>query len=276
MADSDNSLDLSEERWGKLFSARLSVIQNQKPNLATCALGAGVVHALIRASVLPVLITLSAPDDLAYRTVPVAVRTALPVPVASAPGSGEFAEVLMFGEGDVEELVLPAPVPLAGSGPDLPAQRALTERIPLIEQAGLSGAVRAPARPETIAPVLSQGARSAEGVEVSIVARLPDFMPAAVPHPKPKPKFKPDAASLKTAPAAAERKKPLPVSKKKAGPKPPPKSRPVARARPQPAPRPSRPVASARPQPAPKQNLGGFLGGGPAATMKEFPLPASR
>ncbi len=112
-------------------------------------------------------------------------------------------------------LVLPAPVPLAGSGPHLPAQRALTERIPLIEQAGLSGAVRAPARPETIAPVLSQGARSAEGVEVSIVARLPDFMPAAVPHPKPKPKFKPDVVSLKTAPAAAERKKPLPVSKNK-------------------------------------------------------------
>ncbi len=52
------------------------------------------------------LITLPAPDDLAYRAVPVAVRTALPVPVASTPGSGEFAEGLMFGEGDVEELVL--------------------------------------------------------------------------------------------------------------------------------------------------------------------------
>lgn len=253
------------------FALDYSVIRHHKPSLAACAFGAGLVHVLIVAAVLPVLITLPAPDGLTQRTVsvPVAVRTALPVPVASAAGSGEFAEVLLFGEGDVDEVALPAAVPLKGSGPDLPVQRALTEPVPLIQQAGLSGAVRAPARPETIAPVPAHGARSAEEVERSIIARLPDFMPDTLPRPK----LKPDAASLTAAPAAASGTKPRPAARRKS--KPQPQSRPVAKARPQSASGSGRPVAGTRPQPAPPA-FGNFFSGGVGRSMKEFPLPASR
>lgn len=234
------------------------MIQYQKPSLSTCAFGAGAVHVLMLASVLPVMITLPSPDDAAQGTVavPVAVRTALPAPLASAAASnpGAFSEVLMYGEGDVDEVVLPAAVPLAVAGPDLPAQSALTERVPLIKQAALSSAVEAPAA-MTIAPVMAPDATSAEDVDVSLVARLEDFMPDTVPHPLRKPAL----SAVKRAPTIAKR--PSPAAKKKARRKPAPSSRRVTKAQP-----------AAPPKPA----FGGFLGGSRASSMKEFPLPASR
>ena len=210
------------------------------------------------AAVLPVMITLPSPDDAAQGAVavPVVVRTALPAPLASAAASnpGAFSEVLMYGEGDVDEVVLPAAVPLAVAGPDLPAQIALTERVPLIKQAVLSGAVEAPAA-MTIAPVTAPGSTYPAGIEVNILARLEDFMPDTVPRPLRKPAL----SSLKRAPAIAKR--PSPAAKKKARRKPAPSSRRVTKA---------------QPKAPPKPAFGGFLGGSRASSMKEFPLPASR
>lgn len=236
------------------------MIQDQKPSLSTCAFGVGAVHVLVLAAILPVMITLPSPDDPASGTVavPVAVRTALPAPFVSTAMSdpGAFSEVLLYGEGDVDEVVLPAAVPIAARGPDLPAQSALSEVVPLIKQAALSGAVEAEAAvtiAPVIAPVMAPDVTYPENIEVNILARLPDFMPDTVPRPL----SKPELSAVRKAPAV----KRAPPAKKKARRKPAP-----------PSPR----VTKARPKASPKPGFGGFFGGGAARTMKEFPLPASR
>jgi len=210
------------------------------------------------AAVLPVMITLPSPDDRAEGTVavPVAVRTALPAPLASAAASnpGAFSEVLMYGEGDVDEVVLPAAVPLAVASPDLPTESALTEPVPLIKLAALPGTVEAAVPAVAVAPVVAPDATTAEDIDVSIVARLPDFMPDTVPHPLRKPAL----SAVERVPTV---KRPSPAAKKKARRKPAPSSRRVTKA---------------RPEAPPKPAFGNVFSGSVGRSMKEFPFPASR
>lgn len=206
----------------------------QKPSLPICVLGVGAVHVALLMGVLQVMITLPAPEDGARRTmaVPVAVRTALPAPVAStaAAGPGLFSEVILYGEGDADEIVLPAAIPVPLVHEPLPVRNAVTQVPPLIRQAALSGP-KASAPPDAIVnPVATPLAASPERASESVVARFPDFMPDVVPYPK----RKPDFASLKTAPAVVKR--PRPAAKKKVRRTPPATSRRVTKTQPQPKP----------------------------------------
>lgn len=247
------------------------MIENPKPSLTLCVLGAGAVHAALLASVLPVMITLPAPADGARATVavPVAVRTALPVPHAStaAVGPGLFSEVVLFGEGDADEIALPPALPVPLVHENLPVRNATTHELPLMRQAALSGPVTAPAPVPTVEPVATPGATPAESAGVSVIARLPDFMPDAVPYPKRKPAF----TILKDAPIAAKRR--APTAKKRA-----PAAKKNARRTPSSA---SRRVTRTEAQ-QPKSLFGGIFSappkrkGPPGRAMPEFPLPAAR
>lgn len=219
------------------------------------------------ALVLPVMITLPAPEDRARGTVAiqVVVRSAPPPFIAAAMSHpGVIPEAAIAGEGDADEAAwtAPADVEVTGALPDMPEQVPVREEGRLIEEAALAGLV-APAPPaDAAAPVDVPDATLLEGtpapaleedVELDTVASIegevsaePEFMPDVVPRPSRKPKL-------------------VHVEQQKAEPAPEPRRR-IA------APVPARPK-TARPTPKPFKN---FLGGTRAVPMEEFPFRAGR
>jgi hypothetical protein len=238
------------------------------------------------ALVLPVMITLPAPEDRPRGTVgiQVEVRTAPPPYVSAAMSIPRIVpEAEVAGEGDLDETALappaevaaefpPADVEVTGSLPNLPEQAVVAAHAKPIKEAALVGELVAPTAPaEAAAPVdmpaeaLSEGAPERaleEEVELSTVASFegeiaeePDFMPDVVPRPLRKPSLKAvvhveqEAKPVATEPAAAPR-------------------RVVSSPRPAPTPRPTQQTV--------KPNFKSFLGGTQAVPMKEFPFPAGR
>src|SRR5665811_2540174 len=140
---------VSKERLAKLFGARPSVIHTDKPSLSVCAFGAGAAHAAVLALILPVMVTLPAPEDRAQGTVAieVAVRSAPPSPFIEASAAGPAmleGAPEGEGEGDADDAAwneLP-PEEITGALPDIPEQAPLNEApAALMEQAALSDPV---------------------------------------------------------------------------------------------------------------------------------------
>lgn len=244
------------------------MVHTDKPSLSLCAFGAGAAHVAMLALVLPVMITLPAPEDRARGTIAiqVVVRSAPPPFIAAAMAHpGIIPETEIIGEGDADEAawIVPADAEVTGALPDMPERALVREEAPLIEEAALSDPV-APAPPaDAVAAVaapsgaLLQGApvpALEENVTLDTVASIegelaeePDFMPAVVPRPARKPKF-------------------VVVQRPKVEPAPEPRPR-VA------APVQTRPAAAVQPKPKPFK---GFLGGTRAVPMAEFPFRAGR
>jgi len=233
------------------------VIHIDKPSLSVCAFGAGAAHAAVLALILPVMVTLPAPEDQAQGTVAiqVAVRSIPPASlVAAAAAAPDMLEGALAGEGDVDDTAwneLP-PQELTGALPDIPEQAPLNE----------APAVAAKPPVESADPVMNPDAalmeralESEAEMELRAVARVEATEPAAF--------SESEAVSVTV---------PLPLRK--------PAMRAVIRetveVRPAPAPRRQVPARRTTTRAAPKPVFKGFFGGRPATPMKEFPFPAGR
>ncbi len=99
---------------------------DETPSLSVCAFGAGAVHAAILALVLPVMITLPAPDDKAQGTVAIQVVVRSEPPPMLQPAMADAAVMPLpafMGEGDIDQAGVPV-VPheeIASSLPEVPA-----------------------------------------------------------------------------------------------------------------------------------------------------------
>ncbi|HUW73102.1 MAG TPA: hypothetical protein VMW05_03590 [Methyloceanibacter sp.] len=233
------------------------MIHIDKPSLSVCAFGAGAAHAAVLALILPVMVTLPAPEDQAQGTVAiqVAVRSIPPASlVAAAAAAPDMLEGALAGEGDVDDTAwneLP-PQELTGALPDIPEQAPLNE----------APAVAAKPPVESADPVMNPDAalmeralESEAEMELRAVARVEATEPAAF--------SESEAVSVTV---------PLPLRK--------PAMRAVIRetveVRPAPAPRRQVPARRTTTRAAPKPVFKGFFGGRPATPMKEFPFPAGR
>lgn len=233
------------------------MIYIDKPSLSVCAFGAGAAHAAVLALILPVMVTLPAPEDQAQGTVAiqVAVRSIPPASlVAAAAAAPDMLEGALAGEGDVDDTAwneLP-PQELTGALPDIPEQAPLNE----------APAVAAKPPVESADPVMNPDAalmeralESEAEMELRAVARVEATEPAAF--------SELEAVSVTV---------PLPLRK--------PAMRAVIRetveVRPAPAPRRQVPARRTTTRAAPKPVFKGFFGGRPATPMKEFPFPAGR
>ena len=244
------------------------MIHIDKPSLSVCAFGAGAAHAAVLALILPVMVTLPAPEDQAQGTVAiqVAVRSIPPASlVAAAAAAPDMLEGALAGEGDVDDTAwneLP-PQELTGALPDIPEQAPLNEApAAFMEQAALSDPVAAKPPVESADPVMNPDAalmeralESEAEMELRAVARVEATEPAAF--------SESEAVSVTV---------PLPLRK--------PAMRAVIRetveVRPAPAPRRQVPARRTTTRAAPKPVFKGFFGGRPATPMKEFPFPAGR
>jgi len=231
-----------------------------KPSLPVCAFGAGAAHAAVLALILPVMITLPAPDDTAQGTVAIQVIVrSTPPPFVQAAMLPQSATV--EGEGDIDEAgwAMPETEEITGALPEIPERTAVVEEAPLMEQAALSDPVEAALPLEAAAPVPAPEAALVEDapasaieeeVELSTVASIEtdelDFMPDIVPRPSRKPKL-------------------VVVEERKVEPAPEPRQRVAAPVRAR--------ATAARPAPKPFK---GFLGGTRATPMEEFPFRAGR
>lgn len=231
-----------------------------KPSLSVCAFGAGAAHAAVLALILPVMITLPAPDDTAQGTVAIQVIVrSSPPPFVQAAMLPQSATV--EGEGDIDEAgwAMPETEEITGALPEIPERAAVVEEAPLMEQAALSDPVEAALPLEAAAPVPAPEAALVEDapasaieeeVELSTVASIEtdelDFMPDIVPRPLRKPKL-------------------VVVEERKVEPAPEPRQRVAAPVRAR--------ATAARPAPKPFK---GFLGGTRATPMEEFPFRAGR
>ena len=231
------------------------MIHIDKPSLSVCALGAGAAHAAVLVLVLPVMITLPAPDDTAQGTVAIQVIVrSSPPPFVQAAMLTQAAVV--EGEGDIDEAgwAVPETEEITSALPDIPEHAAVAEEATLVEQAALSEPVEAALPAESAAPVVAPEAALVEDapapvmeedVELSTVASIetdePDFMPDVVPRP-----FRKPAITIVVEPQAKAK----------------------------PAPQPQ--VTQSRPRPPAKPKFKGFLGGTRATPMAEFPFGAGR
>lgn len=236
------------------------MIHIDKPSLSVCAFGAGAAHAAVLALVLPVMITLPAPDDTAQGTVAIQVIVrSTPPPFVQAAMLPQAA--IVEGEGDIDEAgwATPETEEITGALPEIPERTAVVEEAPLMEQAALSEPVEAAlpmdaaalvAAPETDLVEDAPAPAIEEDVELSTVASIetdePDFMPDVVPRPSRKPKL-------------------VVVEELKGEPAPEPRQRVAAPVRAR--------VTTARPAPKPFK---GLLGGTRATPMEEFPFRAGR
>gem|GEM_PF-1752880 len=259
----------------KLFGARPSVIHTDKPSLSVCAFGAGAAHAAVLALILPVMVTLPAPEDRAQGTVAieVAVRSAPPSPFIEASAAGPAmleGAPEGEGEGDADDAAwneLP-PEEITGALPDIPEQAPLNEApAALMEQAALSDPV-APTPPlESADPVMDPDAALVERapaleseaeMELRSVASIESTEPAEFTEPDavsatvPMPLRKPARAAVKETASVKDTED--------AGRKPAPRRRVTVQS----TARPAKPVFK------------GLFGGRPATPMKEFPFPAGR
>jgi len=236
------------------------VIHSDKPSLPICALGAGAAHVAMLALVLPVMITLPAPNDRAQGTVAiqVVVRSAPPPFIAAAMSKPDvIPEAELTGEGDVDDTAWTTQAAEEVTGA-LPEPAAVGEETPLIEEAALTEPVGAAPPEPAAAPVevpdaaLSESAPAPaleeDDVELDTVASIeapsdePDFMPEVVPRPLRKPSL-------------------VAVQEQRA----------------KPAPAPPRAVAATpRARPTTTKPFKGFLGGTRATPMEEFPFRAGR
>lgn len=204
------------------------MIHTDTPSLSVCAFGAGAVHAAILALVLPVMITLPAPEDRAQGTVAiqVAVRSLPPSTFIAASMSGPGAIPEAQGDADEAAWTMPVDVEVTGALQDLPEQSVVGGgEAPLIREAALAeprtSALSGAAATLVDVPAAALYARDApasaleETLELGTVASIevttsdePDFMPDVVPRPRRKPKLivveEPEAPKAK--PAATTRR----------------------------------------------------------------------
>jgi hypothetical protein len=186
------------------------VIHTDKPSLSVCAFGAGAAHAAALALVLPVMITLPAPNDWAQGTVAiqVAVHIAPPAPFIAAavmPDAGRPDGET--GEGDLDEAGwnTPPPPELAGA---LQETATLSEPV-APEMAGAAPQEVTSAAPPEITdaspheitgalPGQTERAALAEAIEQ---AALPEQVALAAPVEAAEPVVLPDPALVESLPA---------------------------------------------------------------------------
>jgi len=255
----------------KLFGALPSVIHTDKPSLSVCAFGAGAAHAAMLALILPVMVTLPAPEERAQGTVAiqVAVRSAPPSPfVEAAAASPAMLEGVLEGEGDADDAAwseLP-PQEITGALPDIPEQVPLNEApAASMEQAALSDPIAATPPVESADPVMDPDAALVERapaleseaeMELRSVASIESTEPAAFTEPD---------AVLATVPMPLRKPAPAAVAA----------IRDAEDVRLRPAPRRRVTVQSTTRAPA-KPVFKGLFGGRRATPMEEFPFPAGR
>jgi len=256
------------------------VIHIDKPSLSVCAFGAGAAHAAMLALILPVMVTLPAPEDRAQGTVAiqVAVRSAPPSPfVEAAAASPAMLEGVLEGEGDADDAAwneLP-PQEITGALPDIPEQAPLTETpAALMEQAALSDPVASTPPVESADPVMDPDA--------ALVERAPALEPEAEMERRSVASIEPTEPAESTEAAAVLATVPMPLRKPaRAAVKETAAAKDTAAVKDdedigrKPAPR-RRVTAQSTTRPPAKPVFKGLFGGRPATPMKEFPFPAGR
>lgn len=249
------------------------MIHSEKPSLSVCAFSAGAVHAAVLALVLPVMITLPAPNDRAQGTVAiqVAVLTA-PQDIAkdsiaeasiaeASIAEATIAEAAMpdgdeAGEGDVDDAAWNslAPEEVTGALPEASEQAALSppaeaDMPDALPEAALVESIPAPTPEEDVerdAVASIEPAQSSEAWEAGEAVEASEA-PITVPMPLRKPHV--STAAVDTT-AAVDSGRPAP-------------SRSVTTSKPR-----ARASGNSQ-QPAFK----GLLGGRRATSMEEYRLP---
>jgi len=240
------------------------VRHNENPSLSVCAFGAGAAHAAILALVLPVMITLPAPDDRAQGTVAiqVVVRSEPPPTLQAAMADTAVMPLPAFmGEGDIDQDGVPV-VPheeTTGSLPEVPVEPDVLPAYAAVSKAALPDQA-----PETAGLSTLPKVERMPAPDLDVQAAIPDIAsidsreaPAMLEAPVPVPLRKPLVTGIED-PDSANAEEPVRSGA--------PRQRAAASQRHR-----SSRSAAGRPAQA-RRTFGGILGGRQATTMPEYPF----